>query len=68
VLFDFISDPQSDLKWKEIKRETLHEMVDYLSSNHGNVLTEAIYPEAVRMVRINTINNNCYVNVYILSF
>jgi len=51
VLFDFISDPQSDLKWKEIKRETLHEMVDYLSSNHGNVLTEAIYPEAVRMVR-----------------
>lgn len=52
VLFDFISDPQSDLKWKEIKRETLHEMVDYLSSNHGNILTEAIYPEAVRMVRI----------------
>jgi len=52
VLFDFISDPQSDLKWKEIKRETLHEMVDYLSSNHSsNVLTEAIYPEAVRMVR-----------------
>lgn len=50
VLFDFISDPQSDLKWKEIKRETLHEMVDYLSSNHGSVLTEAIYPEAVRMV------------------
>lgn len=50
VLFDFISDPQSDLKWKEIKRETLHEMVDYLSSNHVSVLTEAIYPEAVRMV------------------
>ncbi|XP_015364566.1 PREDICTED: serine/threonine-protein phosphatase 2A 56 kDa regulatory subunit gamma isoform-like isoform X1 [Diuraphis noxia] len=53
VLFDFISDPQSDLKWKEIKRETLHEMVDYLSSNHGNVLTEAIYPEAVRMFGVN---------------
>jgi len=68
VLFDFISDPQSDLKWKEIKRETLHEMVEYLSSNHGNVLTEALYPEAVRMVRINVINNKHHVNISILSF
>ena len=27
VLFDFVSDPLSDLKWKEVKRAALKEMV-----------------------------------------
>lgn len=49
VLFDF-SEPLSDLKWKEVKRAALHEMVEYLSNNNG-VLTESIYPEAIEMVR-----------------
>lgn len=49
VLFDFESDPLSDLKWKEVKRTALHEMVDYVTKNK-NVITEAIYPEAVNMV------------------
>lgn len=48
VLFDF-SEPLSDLKWKEVKRTALHEMVEYLS-NESNVITEAIYPEAIHMV------------------
>lgn len=48
VLFDF-SEPLSDLKWKEVKRGALHEMVEYLSNNNG-VLTESIYPEAIEMV------------------
>lgn len=50
VLFDFASDPLSDLKWKEVKRTTLHEMVEYVSSQQKGVITEAIYPEAVNMV------------------
>lgn len=49
VLFDFVSDPLSDLKWKEVKRAALHEMVEYLTTQRG-VITEAIYPEAVNMV------------------
>lgn len=51
VLFDFVSDPLSDLKWKEVKRSALQEMVEYLTTQRG-VITEAIYPEAVNMVRI----------------
>lgn len=49
VIFDF-SEPLSDLKFKEIKRTALHEMVEFLS-NHKDVITEPIYPEAVNMVR-----------------
>lgn len=48
VLFDF-SEPLSDLKWKEVKRAALHEMVEYLSQ-HTGVVTENIYPEAIKMV------------------
>ena len=44
VLFDFVSDPLSDLKWKEVKRAALQEMVEFVTQNRG-VLTEAIYPE-----------------------
>ncbi len=49
VLFDFVQDPLSDLKWKEVKRAALNEMVEYVSQNRG-VLTDAIYPEAIDMV------------------
>uniref|UniRef100_A0A1I8NX19 Serine/threonine protein phosphatase 2A regulatory subunit n=1 Tax=Stomoxys calcitrans TaxID=35570 RepID=A0A1I8NX19_STOCA len=51
TLFDF-SEPLSDLKWKEVKRAALHEMVDFLS-NQNNVITEAIYPEAINMFAVN---------------
>lgn len=49
VLFDFVSDPLSDLKYKEVKRAGLNEMVEYITHNR-DVITEAIYPEAVIMV------------------
>lgn len=49
VLFDFVQDPLSDLKWKEVKRAALNEMVEYVTQNRG-VVTEAIYPEAIQMV------------------
>jgi len=52
VLFDFVADPLSDLKWKEVKRAALHEMVEYVTSNR-NVLTEAVYPEIVLMFSVN---------------
>lgn len=48
VLFDFVQDPLSDLKWKEVKRAALNEMVEYVSQNRG-ILTEHIYPEAILM-------------------
>uniref|UniRef100_A0A1B0CF27 Serine/threonine protein phosphatase 2A regulatory subunit n=1 Tax=Lutzomyia longipalpis TaxID=7200 RepID=A0A1B0CF27_LUTLO len=51
VLFDF-SEPLSDLKWKEVKRAALHEMVEYLSQ-HSGIVTENIYPEAINMFAIN---------------
>lgn len=49
TVFDFITDPLSDLKWKEIKRAALNELVDYVTHQRG-VITEQIYPEAVQMV------------------
>lgn len=48
VLFDFVQDPLGDLKWKEVKRAALNEMVEYVSQNRG-ILTEHIYPEAIQM-------------------
>ncbi|XP_063831608.1 serine/threonine-protein phosphatase 2A 56 kDa regulatory subunit delta isoform-like [Ostrinia nubilalis] len=48
LLFDFADEPLSDLKWKEVKRAALLEMVEYVTSQRG-VITEAIYPEAVNM-------------------
>jgi serine/threonine-protein phosphatase 2A regulatory subunit B' len=52
VLFDFVSDPLSDLKWKEVKRAALQEMVEYVTTNR-NVLTEQVYPEIVTMFSVN---------------
>nr|DBA35785.1 TPA: well-rounded [Drosophila grimshawi] len=51
TLFDF-SEPLSDLKWKEVKRAALHEMVEYLSNQNG-VITEIVYPEAINMFSVN---------------
>jgi serine/threonine-protein phosphatase 2A regulatory subunit B' len=49
VIFDF-NDPSSQLKGKEIKRQALQEMIDYTVTTKG-VIVDAIYPEAIRMVR-----------------
>ncbi|CAJ0954104.1 unnamed protein product [Ranitomeya imitator] len=43
VLFDFVSDPLSDLKYKEVKRAALSEMVEYITHSR-DVLTDCIYP------------------------
>ncbi|KAG2467365.1 2A5D phosphatase, partial [Polypterus senegalus] len=52
VLFDFVTDPLSDLKYKEVKRAGLNEMVEYITHNR-DVITESIYPEAVIMFSVN---------------
>jgi serine/threonine-protein phosphatase 2A regulatory subunit B' len=52
VIFDFALDPLSDLKYKEVKRSTLNELVEYITQSRG-VVTEAIYPEAVQMFAAN---------------
>lgn len=50
VLFDF-NDASSDLEGKQIKSQTLHEMLEYITSQRG-VITESIYPEVVSMVSL----------------
>lgn len=37
------------MKWKEVKRSALQEMVEYINNNNG-IITEAVYPEAIQMV------------------
>lgn len=48
VLFDF-SDPSSDLNGKEIKRQALQDMLEYVATTKG-ALTDAVYPDVVKMV------------------
>lgn len=48
LVFDFM-DPVAELKGKEVKRATLNELVDYITSGRG-ILTESVYPEVVKMV------------------
>ncbi|KAM6915441.1 serine/threonine-protein phosphatase 2A 56 kDa regulatory subunit alpha isoform [Xenentodon cancila] len=51
IVFDFL-DSVTDLKSKEIKRATLNELVDYVSTNRG-VLVESAYPEITNMISTN---------------
>jgi serine/threonine-protein phosphatase 2A regulatory subunit B' len=52
VIFDF-NDASSELHGKQVKAETLHEMLEYITSQRG-VITEAIYPEVVSMVSLTS--------------
>lgn len=60
VLFDF-TEPLDDLKWKEVKRSALQEMVEYINNNNG-IITEAVYPEAIQMV--SGINDCAWVDCF----
>ncbi|UZJ51976.1 hypothetical protein CBS101457_001296 [Exobasidium rhododendri] len=51
VVFDF-NDVSQELKGKQVKAQTLHEMLDYITSQRG-VITEQIYPEVVAMFSAN---------------
>ncbi|XP_044466416.1 serine/threonine protein phosphatase 2A 57 kDa regulatory subunit B' theta isoform-like [Mangifera indica] len=51
VMFDF-TDPTKNLKEKDIKRQTLVELVDYVSSASGK-FPETVMQEMVKMVSLN---------------
>jgi hypothetical protein len=54
-VFDF-NDASAELQGKQIKAQTLHEMLEYITQNRG-VVTEQIYPEVVNMVCLHgTVN------------
>lgn len=48
MLFDF-NDTNAELKGKQIKTQTLHELLEYITTQRG-AITESIYPEVVKMV------------------
>ncbi|KAI7902115.1 phosphatase 2A regulatory B subunit-domain-containing protein [Cokeromyces recurvatus] len=52
IICDF-SDPSSELTEKEIKRQTLQEILEYVGNNLGILTTEAPYAEIVKMFAIN---------------
>jgi len=53
ILFDF-EDSESDVKGKELKRETLVEIAEYVNTPSGQkIFTEALMPDIVHMVRVN---------------
>lgn len=68
VLFDF-NDASSELKGKQIKAQTLHEMLEYVTTQRG-VVTENLYPEVVSMVSLNHLltrylmSTNCHIVCY----
>lgn len=51
VVFDF-TDPTKNLKEKDIKRQTLVELVDYVASANGK-FSEAVLQEIIKMVSAN---------------
>ncbi|KDP26745.1 hypothetical protein JCGZ_17903 [Jatropha curcas] len=51
VVFDF-TDPTKNLKEKDIKRQTLVELVDYVTSANGK-FTETVMQEVIKMVSVN---------------
>ena len=53
VLFDF-NDANAELKGKQVKTQTLHELLEYITTQRG-VITDNIYPEVVKMVRRDVI-------------
>lgn len=59
VVFDF-SDASAELREKEIKRQTLQEILEHISMNRG-VLTENVYPEIVNMVSFFFLCGRVYV-------
>jgi len=53
IVFDF-EDAEADLRGKELKRETLFELAEYVNTPSGQkIFTEALMPDIVQMVRVN---------------
>jgi serine/threonine-protein phosphatase 2A regulatory subunit B' len=53
TMFDF-DDPESDVRGKELKRETLVELAEYVNTPAGQkIFTEQLMPDIVQMVKVN---------------
>mmetsp|Transcript_17774 Transcript_17774/g.39422 ORF Transcript_17774/g.39422 Transcript_17774/m.39422 type:complete len:484 (-) Transcript_17774:166-1617(-) len=53
ILFDF-DDPETDARGKELKRETLVELAEYVNTPAGQkIFTESLMPDIVQMVKVN---------------
>lgn len=52
IMFDF-NDPAKDLKGKEIKRQALQDLLEYVATTR-RVITDTIYPDVIRMVNMHT--------------
>ncbi|KAK0428717.1 hypothetical protein QR680_010968 [Steinernema hermaphroditum] len=52
VIFDFANDPLSDLRYKEVKRAVLREIIAFVAVQR-NILTEQVYKETVKMFAVN---------------
>jgi serine/threonine-protein phosphatase 2A regulatory subunit B' len=61
VLFDF-NDPSSDLRNKEIKRQELQEMLEYVATSRG-AISDMIYPDVIRMVNFIYIYDDIFENL-----
>ncbi|CAN8266462.1 unnamed protein product [Cochlearia groenlandica] len=57
VVFDFVVEPQQNLKEKEIKRQTLLEVVDYVISYGNGKFPETVIQEATKMISANLFSN-----------
>uniref|UniRef100_A0A915IX86 Serine/threonine protein phosphatase 2A regulatory subunit n=1 Tax=Romanomermis culicivorax TaxID=13658 RepID=A0A915IX86_ROMCU len=53
IVFDFVTDPLIDLRFKEVKRAALNELIEYLTSNKS-VLNEHSHQEIIHMFAENT--------------
>ncbi|CAH8388640.1 unnamed protein product [Eruca vesicaria subsp. sativa] len=62
VVFDFISEPQGNHKEKEIKRQTLLEVVDYVISSGNAKFPEQVIQEATNMVSTNLFSTQQWKN------
>ena len=54
VVFSFDSVQESEARGKELKRETLVELAEYVNTPVGQkIFTEQLMPDVIEMVRIN---------------
>jgi hypothetical protein len=51
------------MKGKQVKAQTLHEMLEYITTQRG-VITEQIYPEVVNMVGRN---GHCFQRILLIE-
>ncbi|KAG7626609.1 Serine/threonine protein phosphatase 2A 55 kDa regulatory subunit B' delta isoform [Arabidopsis thaliana] len=57
LVFDFVAEPQQNFKEKEIKRQTLLEVVDYVISSGNGKFPESVIQEATKMISANLFSN-----------